>query len=405
MSRNAEYAGAMRAPPLAPVDEPKRIGVVVRCALAVSGVAVFFTNLDSYAAAAWPAPDPVVWVLAFTGASGALVLLDLHRPTALWRSPLLAWAALYFLVTTAWAIWTPALPEVLQELRARYRSIVFLLTFALLFDEPRARRAGVIAVAIGVAIGSVVNIAEFLSLVTFADISGRIHSRAAGFHINPNASGLAIALGLAVVAPALPRYWRATLLLLGAIGVVVTFSRGASICFALVFLWLIARGSLGPKYVALILFCAFLLFTYGAGYVQEHGLLDDNSSTRLRLEHDDSGRSALAMKAWGMFARAPLAGNGLASTRTWDARVQAHNMFLTLAADHGVVGLIVFPALALALIAARRRAAGFALALMAAGLTSHGMLASRYALLLTALAAASPRTTADSERFEEGADS
>ncbi len=394
----------MQALPLTAVNEPAGIGAIARCALAAGGVAVFFTNLDSYAAAAWPAPSPTKLVVALAGATAALVLLDPHRPTALLRSPLLAWATLYFLVTTAWAIWTPTGPEVVQELRDRYRSILFLLTFALLFDDPRARRAGVIAVTIGVAIGSLINVAEFLSLVTFADIPGRIHGRAAGFHINPNASGLALALGFAVVATALPKRWRAPLLLLSAIGIAATFSRGASICLALVFLWLVARGALGPKYIALIVFCAVLLFTVAADYVQSHGLLDENTSARVHLERGDSNRSALAMKAWEMFARSPLAGNGLGSTRTWDTPDRAHNVFLTLASDHGVLGLIMFPALAVAIVARRRSAAGYALALMASGFTSHTMLVSRYALLLTALAAAGPasRTTGDPEMFENG---
>ncbi len=392
-----------RALPLAEVTEPNGITALARCALAVAGVAVFFTNLDGYAAAAWPAPDPIKWVVAFAGATAALLVVDPHRPTALLRSPMLAWVALYFFVTTAWALWTPPHPEVVQELRDRYRSILFLLTFALLFDDPRAHRAGVIAVAIGVALASVVNVAEFLSPSPFDDLPGRIHGRAAGFHVNPNASGLALALGLAAVAPAVSQRWRVPLLLLSAIGIAATFSRGASICLALVFVWLVVQRALGPKYVAVIVFCAFFLFTAAAGYVDSHGLLDDNTSARVHLEHDDSGRGALAMKAWGMFASSPLAGNGLGSTRTWDAPVRAHNMFLTLASDHGVLGLIVFPALGLALIACRRSAAGFALALMASGFTSHSVLASRYALLLTALAAAGPasRPTGDLETFED----
>ncbi len=70
----------MQALPLTAVNEPAGIGAIARCALAAGGVAVFFTNLDSYAAAAWPAPSPTKLVVALAGATAALVLLDPHRP-------------------------------------------------------------------------------------------------------------------------------------------------------------------------------------------------------------------------------------------------------------------------------------------------------------------------------------
>ncbi len=389
----------MRAIPVEAVYEPPRTGVVLQCALAVAGVGLFFTNLDSYAEAAWSAPPPSLWVVAFVGAAVSLLLVNPRHPMALFRSPLIAWILLYFVVTTAWAICSPPFPEVIQELRDRYRSIGLVFALMVLFDKPRARRAGIFAVAICVALASIINVAELLSLVTFADagVRARVLGRAAGFYINPNSSGLAIALGSAVVAPALPKAWRAPLLLLAAIGIFVTFSRGAAVCMGLVFLWLAARGGLGPKYVALIVLGGLLLFSYGSDYVQDHGLLNDNTSTRVRLEHGDSGRLDLATKAWGVFARSPLTGNGLGSTETWDSPTRAHNTFLKLAADHGVLGLILFPALAVALIAGRRSATPYALALMAAGLTNHTMLVSRYALLLTALASARPLSRASTD--------
>lgn len=382
--------------PLDGKHTPQRLGVALGCALAVVAVGLSFTNLDGYAYTAWGGPAPSRFVLAYAGAALSLALVNLRRPMPLLRSPLLAWAALYFLVTTAWAIWTPAVPEVVQLLRDRYRSILFLLAFMLLFDEPHARRAGIIAVAIAVGIASVLNVAEFLSLITFADVEGRISGRASGLQINPNASGLAIAFGWAVAAPALPRPLRPLLLLVAAFGIFATFSRGATICLALAMLWLILKRELGGKwYVAAALAGALVLLTQAMSYVTENELLNPNTSARVRLERGDSDRIALATKAWDIFAKSPVIGNGLGSTVTWDAAVRAHNTVLTLAADHGVLGLILFPALGVALIASRRSSAAYALAFMAAGFTSHTMLESRYALVLTALAAAGARGRVD----------
>jgi hypothetical protein len=373
------------------VSEPLRPYVALRCALALAGVCLFFTNLDSYAFAANSAPPPVLLVQVFAGAAAILVLGSPRHSIPLLRSPLLVWTWFYFLVTTVWALWMRDAPEVIQDLHDRYRSIVFLLTFAVLFDEPRARRVAMLAVAAGVTAASLLNVAETLSLVTFPDLPGhsRAAGRAAGFYINANGSGLAIAFGLPVAITALPKALRAPLLLLSAVGVIATFSRGAAICFLLVFVWLVWRRTFGGTWaVVLLTSCVVLLLAYVIAYGQTHNLLNDDTSARLMLTKDDTGRLALTLKAWNIFLSSPLIGEGLGSTRVWNEPLYAHNMFATLAADHGVIGLIMFPALGFALIAASGGAAGgFALALMAAGFFSHDLLTERFVLLLAALAA------------------
>jgi hypothetical protein len=369
-------------------------GTAARSVLAAAAVALFFTNADSYAFAVNAAPAPVVLVMVFAGITLLLVLADPHRPVRLLASPLAVWIAFFFVVTTTWALWIAHHPAATQELYDRYRSIVTLATFAVIFDDPRARRVGVIAVATGIVVASLVNVAESLSLVTFAEIRDleRVPGRAAGLYINPNHAGFAIALGIAAVAEQIPKAWRVPLLLIGIIGITVTFSRGAMLCLALAFLWLTWRRALGGWQVVLLTIGAAFLLAYALGYAQSHELLTENTASRLTLNRqDDSGRIWLARKALGMFVNEPLLGNGLASTTRWDHPSEmSHNMFAALAADHGVVGLIVFPALALALSVRNRAGACFALALMAAGLFSHDLLHDRVLLLLMGLVVAHP---------------
>lgn len=380
-------------------------GALVRCALASAGVILFFTNLDSYLYGAYSAPPPVQWTLVFACAAAALAVVNSHRPMPLLRSPLLFWTGFYFVLTTAWAWWMRNDPEVVQELRDRYRSILFLLTFAVIFDEPRARRAAVVTVGVCVAVASLLNVAELLSLVTFVDIpgAGRAVGRPAGFYINANGAGMAIALGLAISAAAVPKPWRVPLLLVSTVGAAATFSRAAMICLVLVVAWLAWRRALGAWSAVLISVGAFVVLIYAISYLQAHDLLNDNTAARLRLATDASGRDVLALKAWRMFLSAPLVGHGLGSTRVWEETQRAHNMFLTLGADHGLLGLMAFPALGFALFASNRSSAGFALVFMAAGLFSHGLLEDRYALLLMAAAAAAPAPSPEPGRLRHAA--
>jgi hypothetical protein len=149
---------------------------------------------------------------------------------------------------------------------------------------------------------------------------------------------------------------------------------------------LVWRRHLGgwPAALACVL-VAVLMATEGdrvMHLLDQGGLLTAETSARLRLEEGDSGRIGLARDAWRGFLAAPLVGNGLGAT------VDSHNQFLTLAGDHGVVGLVLFPALALALALANPAAVPFAVALLVAGLFSHNLLDDRGTLLAIALAAA-----------------
>jgi hypothetical protein len=328
-------------------------------------------------------------VLLIVAAAAVLVIVEPRRPLAVLRSPLVLWVFFYFLLTSLWGMWAKSAPEVTQTLYDRYRSIATLLAFSIVFDDPRARRLAVLTVAAAVVMASLVNVGEMLSLVSFAEIADmpRAVGRSSGFYINPNIAGMAIALGLAATVESLPRPWQVPLILVSALGAAATFSRAATIMMAVVVLWLAFRGRLGAVGVAVTTVCLVGLFAYAWQYMESHQLMTEETSARAHLSQDDSGRIKVGLKAWEMFANAPVLGNGVGSTRVWDEPVRAHNTFLTLSADHGILGLLAFPALALALIWGNPGAACFALVLLAGGMFSHDLLEEPFALLLMALMA------------------
>jgi hypothetical protein len=360
--------------------------LAARLVLVWGGVLLFFTCLDNYAFSAWAAPKPLHWVVLFIGATAALLVADARRPLTLLRSPVFVWAYCFALITTTWALWMRHSTAVAELLNDRYRSIAFLLAFAVLFDDPSARRAGVLGVAAATVFASAANIAELLGLVDFARIDSplapRTIGRAAGFYINPNGAGLIIAIGLAIAVPAIRERWRLPLVVLGTLGVAATFSRGAMVCLVILVLWLTWKNVLRGWYVIAALGLAAVIVVYAAGYLRASGLPLPDLDSRMT---SDSGRVAVLLRAWEMFLEAPILGKGLGSTEDWNFIISSHNTYLNLGADHGVLGLLLVPALCYALVARNRDAVPLALVLFLAGFFIHDLLSGRPYLFALAL--------------------
>lgn len=368
--------------------EPASIGEGLRALIAGGGAFLFFTSLDLFGHENWSTPAPSLWVAGLVLVAGATVLAQPDRLAGL-RSPLLAWTLGFFLVTTLWGIFLIDVPGVRQVAVDRYRSVALVVAYLVLLQEPLARRAALLATAAGVVFASTVNVSEALGLVRFAETTNRVAGRSAGLYVNSNITGLTIGLGLAAVTGSVPRRWRVPLLVAGAAAVALTFSRSSALAFLVLLLSLTWVGAIRPGSVARVAFVAAAALTYFgpelADHLEEAGVLNSNTWARLRLANDDSGRLAVASKTWQLFLDSPLVGSGIGSTSDWDVGVQPHNQYLLFAADHGILGLAVLPALAVALVAGGRTALPFAAVLLVAGVFSHTLLVNRAVLVLVAL--------------------
>jgi hypothetical protein len=360
--------------------------LALRLVLVWGGALLFFTGLDNYAFTAWNAPKPLHWVVLFIGATAALLAAEPRRPLLVLRSPVFVWTYCFALITTTWAVWMRHSAAVAELLNDRYRSIAFLLAFAVLFDDPRARRAGVLGVAVATVIASAANLAELLGLVDFARVDSplamRTIGRAAGFYVNPNGAGLVITIGLAIALPAIRERWRLPMVVLGTLGVAATFSRGAMVCLGALVLWLTWKNVLRGWYLVAALALAAVIVVYAAGYLSANDLPLPDLGSRMS---DDSGRLAVLLRAWGMFLEAPLLGKGLGSTVDWNVDISSHNTYMNLGADHGVLGLIALPALCYALVRGNREAVPLAVVLFLTGFFIHDLVSARPYLLAIAL--------------------
>lgn len=384
-----------------------------RCGLAILGVGTLFSGLADYGESVYAGPKPLYFILAIVAGSLAALAVEPRRPTRVFRSPLLLWAYLYLLISIGWCIWRRASsPDTDQELIDRLRSVAFLLAMALTFDDTRARTIGRIGVTLVAVVASLVNIGEALGWITFNDALERTAGRAAGLYGNPNASGLAIVFGLAAGIAAVPRALRVPVLLVGACGVAATFSRGSLACLAVLVVVLLYRREVGVLPAALATGGVVAVLLFHGRLLQDvldvSGALNRDTLARLAMRADDSGRGAAAEGAWRLFLESPWVGHGIAVERA--SRV-AHNIYLRLAAEHGILGLLIYPGLIVALLMRTRPALEMAAVCLVAGFTSHNLLQGEPGLLCFALAAAQPltlgrlaveRSTAASETFGPG---
>jgi O-antigen ligase len=365
---------------------------LLRSGVAAFAVCTLYSGLAQYWHDARGGPASLYAIVAVVGASLGLAALTPYRPTRLFRSPLLLWVYLYLLMSTAWGVWREVhTPNTDQMLIDRYRSMALVVAMALLFDDRRARSVGRYAVVAVATFTALVNVAEGLGLVRFVDALARTPGRAGGLLGNPNQAGFVIVFGLAAGIEGIPRPLRFPAVLVAACGVAATFSRSATLAFFVAVIVLLWRRALPPwpTVLAGIGLTALVARTSGSleALLESGGALNPDTLARMSLTADDSGRAGLARKVWGMFVDSPWVGQGIGSERSGR---MSHNMYLSLAAEHGILGLLAFPALVLAAVARNPGALPFGLVFLVAGMFGHGFLEQEPGLVCLALAAARP---------------
>ena len=240
--------------------------------------------------------------------------------------------------------------------------------------------------------------------------------RAAGLFINPNQAGAALVTGFTLSVSVVPRRWRFAYLAAVAIGVGLTFSRGAILGLALVSIVLAyGRQTLSLRQIAaaLVIVSAltWIAWLIASSELQERFNIDPEVALdRVLWILDPTGRSDFSQeerfevleRGWEQFLASPLVGNGVGSTELWEARASTHNMYVMLASDFGLIGLLAFPSIVLAAMGSRVTAFGdafvAALFLLFWGLFSHNILSEYYLLITISMIAALSRRESEAAR-------
>jgi hypothetical protein len=376
------------------------LAVWYRGALAVMCVAGFFTNLLNYLYITGRSPaQPAIWVVVLL-----LFTLPLAGGRDAWRvllaSPVIWWCAFYAATTALWFMWSSQSDTATGEVVTRLGSVIFLGTALFILTDARVHHVTRVALLATAFLGVALNVVDILRPLTFSPIPGR----AAGLLVNPNGSAITLCLAMImtveIVRPGL-RSWYVWLV--GA-GVLLTFSRGGAAVWLFAVCYLMVERIVRPGAIVRGLALAALLAVGGLFLtdrldlgVEVAAAIASETTSGLRLDQDLSAdpRFGDAIMAWQMFLDRPLMGNGVGATAEWDRFESAHNIYLRHLAEYGVVGSIIVPLLACALLwrpgGSRSRVAGLvAGAALLWGMVSHNILDERQFLLCIALAAAMP---------------
>ena len=391
-----ESVGLMRVPSATLSLRYQRMLAVLAVLLFFSGVTVwsFDTGLSPLAPNRW---------LALFGAL-SLPLLGPAHFVALARAPLFRWAGAYLALTAAWVVLGD--PGDIGVIQAQYRLFaVAFLTFALVvFADPRTHTPARRAMAVCVVVNALLNLYDLTHPLAFSRDIGR----AAGLYVNANISGAALTLGILLSFGVLRGIARHAFVIMGAVGVAATQSRSAALTLVLALLVLTVGGELRVMRLLVVALAALvigLVVLWVTGQLAVLAPLVSSGEllqlTRLTSTSGDASvgdfystqsRLEFARTAWMTFTNYPLFGGGIGTSG------YTHNMYLMHLADHGILGLFIYPSFVLAALAPfrgqdRRMLGAAALALLVWGLFSHNALEEMHTLLAAALAASLSRRT------------
>jgi hypothetical protein len=378
-----------------------------RLALAISIVAVFFTNLAVYLSLPEVASvNPWYWIAGLALACAPLYLSGRFLLT-IKRAPLAMWCYGFVMITCVWLLLdgTPS-KDAWEEVRMRILVSSFLLIGLCVFADEIAqlwtRRAILIAVLLAVG----VNVYELFRPLAFSMVIGR----SAGLYANPTQCGAALVLGMIFsIGVVRPRYRLLYALVVGA-GVALTVSRGPMLSWFVSMMIIAKMGdiklkrslAIGGAVLAAVSIILIAQWDVLQSQLMDLGVLNEDTIHRIEdladardfgVDESTARRKAVASEAWETFSDNPVVGRGVAASKQFSLDMSSHNQYLNLMVDHGIFGLFVLPAIALAAAwrargETRRISFPFVAFILLWGFFSHNVLTEFYILMMFSLLAA-----------------
>ena len=377
-----------------------RLDNAYRHSLVFFAVVIFFTSVANYTERY--GLIPLFWIFVFAAASGPLVLSKLASGHA-HLMPIAFWCASFLFVTITWYYWSPQDAIASQEVQTRLLSVIFLAVALVVFSDKEEQQLAQRWIAAAVLLAVALNVYELFHPLTFSDIPGRSQ----GLYPNVNQSGAALVLGLILSYQVIPDRLKLAFVGITAVGVIPTFSRSAMIGWLIVVAFFFMRAGVVAQFRRLAVLTVVVVGLIASPVwvdlqqtLEQRGVLNLDVVGRIAFftggQSEDASsteRKAVADAAWNLFGQRPLTGWGTnASNRMEGFDVGTHNIYLALMADHGILGLLLLPALLLSVLwGVNRRSFDqvfpWMMFMLVWGMFSHNILEERYILLATALTA------------------
>jgi O-antigen ligase len=342
------------------------------CAAAVA--VMLLTNWPTYQYAVRGGPIPLYFYLVPLALVVPMFFAEPGSVLRYMRDPLFWWFVVFVVTGMIWLLpGQDFLEDASRQWRLRVLSFMMFYAIVVLTGYAQRRIVAWVIVAC-VLLAAAFNWIDVLRPFLFVPkgIEGATEGRGAGLFINPNAAGSFIVMGVIAALPMMPSKLRGLLLITALFGVAGTFSRGA---FVMVFVTLAGAVWLRvvnrAQGILLVLAVPLLLAGVGLSYdfvidVSENRHLH-NVAERLNWfkesnEEDAAveGRRFGARQAWQMFLDSPVIGRGVGATSRAIVQEGPHNMYLMLMAEQGILGLVLYVSLWVALLRRGRRIARWA---------------------------------------------
>jgi O-antigen ligase len=290
-------------------------------------------------------------------APGFAVVLSVLHPRILLRAlrePLVIWFVLYL---TAGLLRLLIASDFSEVETGQWRKGLgqFVFFSAILMLASKADRTLLAKAILACALfASINNWLDFLLPFSYVPLEFSSPGRGAGLFINANQAGGAIIAMVVVALPFLGRRYRGLALLVMLFGVYPSFSRAAFLLGVIVATIAILLGQINGRQLALMGLLAPLMFAIGFSLyrvgissaeidlVNIEGRLDFFRTGGEIVDDSAAERRYVALLAWRMISESPIVGNGIGSTLVQGHGRGTHNMYLMLAAEQGVVGLLLY---------------------------------------------------------------
>jgi O-antigen ligase len=357
----------------------------------------FFSEAVTFWFDAGVSPPPSLLVMGLAIATLPLLLpwqkQAQHLP---WE--VFLWCGIYIIISHISYYLLPQTEIATQELRYRILACIFIVASSVLFSGDRrvqtVVRWGIVLVIFLTVFN---NFSEISNPLAFGEMNAS--GRPAGYYTDPNKAGCSLILAIILGVTALPSSLRIYLIAIAAVGIFLTFSRGALLSLPII-MAILAVGKLLPRkhFWAALLSLVFLFISLNVMAPEiikqvRYAGLDQNVEKRLetftnpnsRDANDDTSRLDVVFFALDHFFENPLLGHGIGYTKMW-GEIPPHNMYLMMAVEHGILGVLIYPSFLL-LITRKARGETRYLAictltfLLIWGFFSHKILEERYVLL------------------------
>jgi O-antigen ligase len=335
------------SPPLAKIV--RKTGALLAVAFLFSGFSTWTFNTG-----ALPLP-PLAFMLVVLFLACAVILLD---PLGSGNTRIKGWSAVSACLAMLAFLWSSGSEVALQEAQTRILSALLLVGFSVLMAEESTGTVTRFAIAVSTLLAVALNIWEITHPMSFSMALGR----SAGLYMNPNIAGAALVTGMLMALPVVPARAREAFVLVVGIGVFLTLSRAALLCFGVVLVILLGSNQLGAKRISLMVVGSLFILGSLTSAVLASGELSYlnggaeqfvkqrlgiGSREELNADASASSRSQVVLRALDLFGDRPLTGFGTGATVEWSEAESTHNIYARHLAEYGVLGAVLMPILLL----------------------------------------------------------